>query len=409
MNSSKILLIERDKYAAIKLTALFTKSGFEVLQAHNIKEAAGLCALHNLDIIILDIDKDSPDFIKALKKELFLQHLPLLLLADNNQESELLTCLSIAPCDYSIKPASLEDVLFRVNIALKKKREISREKGLSGKLSELSLVGLIQIMEMENKTGNLRLSDGSKNGNIFFEKGQIIRAELEGLEGEAAIYTFLTWRDGSFILESKKGSVMKNVAINNQEILMEGMRRIDEWERLKKERSKIILIGAAGSGNTELINTLTGGSVILSNAQLSSDSYPLEFGRVRLKDAELLLYGISIEDGASVEDEIYTLLESISREMLGYILFIDNSKPKALGFARYLLSSFTSHYNVPFVVVLTKPGNMLQENDSLSIDKARQGLKLNKRAPIIISNPRNRDDASLVLNSLLDIVMRLEV
>ncbi|MBI5042924.1 MAG: DUF4388 domain-containing protein [Nitrospirae bacterium] len=410
MNGSKILLIEKDKSTAIKLTALFKASGFDLLAAHNIKEAAGLCALHNPDIIILDVNKEISEFIKALKKEPYLHNLPLLLLADGNQEPELLDCLSISQCDYSVKPISLEDILLRVNIALKRKRDIPREKALSGKLSELSLVGLIQIMEMENKGGNLKLLDGGKSGCIFFEKGQIIRAELDDLEGEAAIYTFLTWRDGSFILEPYEGAVIRNVSINNQEILMEGMRRIDEWERLKKERSKIILIGAAGSGNTELINTLTGGSVILSKAQLASDSYPLEFGRVRLRDTELLLYSISIEDGASVEDEIYTLLASISREMLGYILFIDSRKPKTLGFARYLLSSFTSHYNVPFVVALIKADNTSQDDaEFLSIDKVRQGLRLNERVPIIASDPRRRNDASLILNNLLDLVMSLEV
>ncbi|MBI5180803.1 MAG: DUF4388 domain-containing protein [Nitrospirae bacterium] len=410
MNSSKILLIEKDKSAAIKLTALFKASGFDLFAAHNIKEAAGLCALHNPDIVILDVNKESSEFIKALKKEPYLYNLPLLLLSDGNQESEILDCLSISQCDYSVKPISLEDIMLRVNIALKRKRDMPREKALSGKLSELSLVGLIQIMEMENKAGNLKLSDGSKSGSIFFEKGKITRAELNNLEGEAAIYTFLTWRDGNFVLEPNESGVIKNVSLNNQEILMEGMRRIDEWERLKKERSRIILIGAEGSGNTELINTLTGGSVILSKAQLTSDSYPLEFGRVRLKDTELLLYSVSIEEGASVEDEVYTLLQSISREMLGYVLFIDSRKPMLLGFARYLLSSFTSHYDVPFVVALIKSNNTLQDDaESLSTDKVRQGLRLNKRVPIIFGDPKSKGDAALVLNNLLDLAMGLEV
>lgn len=403
MNSPRILLIGKGQALADpNLSNLLKNNGFEVFEAYNTKEAAGLCVIHTPDLILLDFNTDSSQFIDFVKREPAISHIPLLLLIERGDEQPLLNCLSLFQCDYSIKTASPDDILFRINIALMRAKGLSQaRRGVSGRLSELSLVGLIQIMEMENKTGAIKLFGDNKQGTIFFDKGQIIRAEAGDSEGETAIYKLFTWKDGNFVLEQYNAPAQRNVSSNNQGILMEGMRRIDEWERLRKGMRKIILIGTSGSGNTELINTLTGGSQILSRARLSSDSYPLEFGRIKIKDIDLLLYGVSFEEGTSVEDEVYMLLETISEEMLGYVLFIDCSRPELLGFVRYLLSSFTSHYSAPFIVAATKGNN----GGSLTAEGIKKGLRLNAKVPVIVIDAKERRDASVLLSSLLDIVM----
>jgi hypothetical protein len=99
---------------------------------------------------------------------------------------------------------------------------------VEGDLKNISLTGLVQIICLERKTGELLLLRRGQEGAIFFEKGEIVHAKLDNVIGEEALFNMLSWTDGSFRITDKVTVIAKTISINWNHLLMEGMRRIDE-------------------------------------------------------------------------------------------------------------------------------------------------------------------------------------
>src|SRR5262249_16761699 len=71
-----------------------------------------------------------------------------------------------------------------------------------------------------------------KTGAVYFRNGKVIDAELGRLQGEEAVYRLLIWTDGEFDVEFKNIRRRDVIELSSQGLLMEGMRRLDEWGRL---------------------------------------------------------------------------------------------------------------------------------------------------------------------------------
>ena len=97
----------------------------------------------------------------------------------------------------------------------------------------MAVVDLIQTIEISRKSGVIHFKhpDG-KRGAIYFRDGKVIDAELGRLTGEDAVYRLLMWSEGEFEVEFKNVRRKDVIELSSQGLLMEGMRRVDEWGRL---------------------------------------------------------------------------------------------------------------------------------------------------------------------------------
>lgn len=107
-------------------------------------------------------------------------------------------------------------------------------KPFSGKLQEMSLPTVLQVLADSNRSGTLIVDDyrGTKT-RIGFNHGRIFEAELGdpqngGKRGEAALYEALRWDKGDFWLDKKQVPPNDLIDISVMGLLLEGMRRIDE-------------------------------------------------------------------------------------------------------------------------------------------------------------------------------------
>jgi CRP-like cAMP-binding protein len=102
-------------------------------------------------------------------------------------------------------------------------------KPFSGKLQEMSLPTVLQVLADSNRSGTLIVDDyrGSKM-RIGFSSGRIFEAELGDLRGESAVYEALRWQKGDFWLDKKQVPHTDTIDISVMGLLLEGMRRIDE-------------------------------------------------------------------------------------------------------------------------------------------------------------------------------------
>ena len=100
----------------------------------------------------------------------------------------------------------------------------------------MSVVDLLQTIDVSRKSGVLTLvADDGQEGMISFDSGAVINATVEDLVGEDAVYRHLLWHEGTFDLEFRRVSLSeRTVHRTTQALLMEGMRRLDEWSRLSE-------------------------------------------------------------------------------------------------------------------------------------------------------------------------------
>lgn len=101
---------------------------------------------------------------------------------------------------------------------------------LEGNLQDLSLPNICQLLCLERRRVNLALRRGQERASIMFDGGEITHAAVGKLEGEEAVYHLLTWTDGSF-RTTTDAPVRRTIAMRWDQILMEGMKRLDELER----------------------------------------------------------------------------------------------------------------------------------------------------------------------------------
>jgi predicted regulator of Ras-like GTPase activity (Roadblock/LC7/MglB family) len=101
---------------------------------------------------------------------------------------------------------------------------------VEGSLKELSLPNIIQLNCAEMNTARLSLRHGTREGIICFAEGAIVHAEVDDLVGEEAVYELLSWPDGSFVVETGVLAPERTISASWNELLLEGIRRIDEGE-----------------------------------------------------------------------------------------------------------------------------------------------------------------------------------
>ncbi len=170
---------------------------------------------------------------------------------------------------------------------------------IKGSLKEASLADVCQLLAMGQKTGCLSVTDRSRFGQIYFDRGRITHATIvnrrdrlgdmlvrdgvlrheelsqvveqqasqpdrrlgelliesglltrEQLEAyvrtqaEEAVYSLFTWSSGSFYFEvdQKPDEIEILLSINPESLLLEGARRVDEWSLIEKKIPTLDLI-----------------------------------------------------------------------------------------------------------------------------------------------------------------------
>jgi len=109
---------------------------------------------------------------------------------------------------------------------------------IEGSLKELSLSNIIQLNCTEMNTATVSLRHQGREGVLCFAEGAVVHAEVGDLVGEEAVYELLTWPDGSFVLETDVTPSERTITANWNMLLLEGIRRIDEAERVLEESAE---------------------------------------------------------------------------------------------------------------------------------------------------------------------------
>lgn len=151
---------------------------------------------------------------------------------------KLVTSDVAGPAD---RPQDLESVAAQ--------RRTSQVRSMSGSIEEIPLPDLLQLLGTSRKSGVLTIRTEEEVGKIYFRKGQIYFAIINDYAEVLplkSLFRLLTWEKGVFDLEPPDENPLPNeIDIAVQEVLMEGLRQLDEFNLLKDNlpdlRTKIAL------------------------------------------------------------------------------------------------------------------------------------------------------------------------
>ena len=115
----------------------------------------------------------------------------------------------------------------------------SREE-VEGRLAQIPLADLLQLFHLNRRSGTFELrrrtADGrTERGRIHLHEGDVVQAVTGAVDGEKALFRLLTWTDGTFAFRSEPITIPPRITATTRALLMEGMRQLDEWRRLRAE------------------------------------------------------------------------------------------------------------------------------------------------------------------------------
>ncbi|MDB4990168.1 MAG: response regulator receiver [Myxococcaceae bacterium] len=242
MAKRNLLLVDADPRSLRVLEVSLRKAGYSVTTCGQVDQAIELLELSEPDMIIADTrlpGKDGFALVSEMRARPQLAQIPLMFLSSDPSVESKVRGLELGIEDYLAKPVYIREILARVNLVMERKEREglgrTAKTRFAGSLEDMGLVDLLQTIDLSRKSGVLKLSSGPRRGTVLFMEGRVVDAELGKLVGEAAIYRFLLWNEGRFELEFGEVRSEDKLGISTQALLMEGVRRLDEWGRLQEQ------------------------------------------------------------------------------------------------------------------------------------------------------------------------------
>lgn len=242
----QLLLVDADPASVRVLEVSLKKAGFSVTTATDGQDALSKLEHSTPDLILTDTRLprvDGYELVRRIKKRPDLSGTPIVFLTSQKSIEDKIRGLELGIEDYLTKPIFVRELIARVHLLLARRTHqrmatlsSSRRTHLSGELADMGIVDLLQTFEIGRKTGVARLiSEDQKEAVIYFRDGQVVDAEHGRLVGEEAVYRCLIWTSGSFEVDFIPVDRPEAIFISTQGLLMEGMRRVDEWGRLLEQ------------------------------------------------------------------------------------------------------------------------------------------------------------------------------
>lgn len=246
MAKKQLLLVDADPRSVRVLEVSLKKAGYIVTTATDGQDALAKITYSAPDLILTDTRLprlDGYELVQQIKERPEHASIPVVFLTSQRSIEDKIRGLELGVEDYLTKPIFVRELIARVNLLLARRTHDNlatslpnnRRTRLSGSLEDMGVIDLLQTFEVSRKSGVARIGDGRREVKIHFCEGKVVDAELGRLRGEEAVYRALIWSTGTFEVEFTPVSRADIIPTTTQGLLMEGMRRVDEWGRLLEQ------------------------------------------------------------------------------------------------------------------------------------------------------------------------------
>ncbi len=236
--AAKILIVDDNEHVLKLLRISLEKANYTVFEARNGDEGLEVATKAQPDLIISDVMMpmtDGIEFCWMVRENSPVPMVPFIFLTSLEDPDMEIRGFRAGADEYLIKPVDRNVLLEKVETLLDRAQRVkamdsgSSEvvKGFEGNLADLSLAELIQLLNLNQRSGSLQIESGEK-GEILFEKGQMIHAYFGDKKGEEAVYAVVPRKTGVFRFQPGDVKAERNISGTTMNVLIEACRQADE-------------------------------------------------------------------------------------------------------------------------------------------------------------------------------------
>ncbi|MCK4738480.1 MAG: DUF4388 domain-containing protein [Deltaproteobacteria bacterium] len=232
-----IVLAFNDPDDTEKISKFLSTRGLKTLIAKDGTEAMELSLEKIPSMILADLELDGTDgqaLLKALRGNASTEKIPFILFSETAKD---IYGFKVEADRFLTRPFNLEELYANIRRSLLFSgggETIESKKEISGQLSQVSLVDILQMLHFNQKEGKLNIISGEDKATIVMKGGQVFNAFIGEIESEKALYRIFTWPDGDFEFTQSTVTIPQKIDTPTGNLLMEGMRQLDEFEKGKR-------------------------------------------------------------------------------------------------------------------------------------------------------------------------------
>jgi len=238
----KILVIDSNVFFAKRLSEAMRQEGMEV--THSTQSAYALTMLEwNTPEAILCAtnlrEMNAFELPKIVHGDHKTSHIPIIALGDGGDHA-LMAAFRAGCDDYVDRKLGPEHIASHVRTFLKSHEEGFQptqmlggsETALSGNLSHLDLLGVIQMLAHSRQTGALHINAADIDGIMFFDAGDISHAEAGDRIGDDAVVEIVKRtngiENGVYKFVPGASAATRTVLRSATELMLDALREVDE-------------------------------------------------------------------------------------------------------------------------------------------------------------------------------------
>ncbi len=237
-HKAKILIVDDNENILRLLRISLEKANYEIIEASNGDEGMTRACAEQPDLIISDVMMpltDGIEFCWMIRENSPIPMVPFIFMTSLEDKDMEIRGFRAGADEYLVKPVERAVLLDKVEMLLERSRKVKSfgarnaksVKGFEGKLADLSLAELIQLLNLNQRSGVLYI-EARQEGEIVFHSGQMVFGRYGDLTGEEAIYQVVPENTGTFRFEPGEKEVERNISGATMNVLIEACRLDDE-------------------------------------------------------------------------------------------------------------------------------------------------------------------------------------
>jgi CheY-like chemotaxis protein len=235
----RVILVDPDPVAASLLEMRLSNAGFTVTL---IREGGAALQAAREDppaLIVSEVSVPGMDgftLLHRLKKDEATADVPFLFVSERSDRSATVRGLELGADDFLPKPADLELLAAKAKGLVRKSKARGPAEaataGVSGDLSEMELMDLLQVLASSGRSVRVKLeSAGTPTGEIALDQGRVVDARTASATGVDAFNVLIAQREGRFTVTSATAPAEPGMSEPLESLLLEAARLLDEASR----------------------------------------------------------------------------------------------------------------------------------------------------------------------------------
>lgn len=234
----KILLVDDQPGILEMLSLLLKKRKYEVMTAECGTDALRLLETETPDLIISDVqmpEMDGWELFEQVRLHPTAGTVPFIFLTGVSSPPNRVRGLKMGADDYISKPFDSEELVLRIERCLERQTHRGDtlpggRREIGGRLGHLSLIDIIQILELNKRSATVTLAQDSDTAKVYLREGRVEGININGDFDARRFYQLLLWENAGFSVSEYVDEVPPSNRVSRpaRELILESARLEDE-------------------------------------------------------------------------------------------------------------------------------------------------------------------------------------